>query len=311
MKKYLFIAIAGFLLGSVQAQWKENIQNTVHAVGNINASGILKYDLLNVSQQTFQYESDTKKGDSKPYYSPFRAALYSAVLPGSGQFYTKSYFQSALFFTAEVALWVLYAHYTRKGDNQTSDFQRYADEHWSVVRYARWLEAFYPQQYDATVLLGNPPTDVQNPWEYINWSKLNEIEDKISQLATLGQVTGFTHRLPPRPEQQYYELIGKYSQYGGGWDDASYFTPNDVLTSNVSPRFRSYSAMRGKANDFYAVATTAAYCIVANHIFNALEAAWNAARVNKRLSAKSSVGVQHINHTYQIVTKYTLSYDLY
>ncbi|MCX7984773.1 MAG: DUF5683 domain-containing protein [Bacteroidetes bacterium] len=278
---------------------------------NYYISGSLKNDLCaNRESYYINYNTAMEQSTVKQKYSPLKAALFSAVIPGAGQFYTKSYFQSALFFSAEVLFWILYVQYNRKGYIQTENFERFADEHWSVLRYTRWIETFYPAQFDPSVILGNPSNDVHNPWEYINWSKLNEVEDKISQLATQGQVTGFTHRLPQRPEQQYYELIGKYSQYGSGWDDASYFTPSDVLTSNVSPRFRSYSQMRGRANDLYAVATTATYLIVANHIANALEAAWNAARINKKLVTKSSFDIKQRGHYYHLEANVTLSLEV-
>lgn len=267
----------------VFSQWKHDGSATS---SQIQITGFLITDLSSSLRSSWSTETSSP---STKKYSPLRAALYSAVVPGAGQFYTKSYIQSALFFTAEVVLWVLYADYTAKARNKTDEFQRYADEHWSVVRYARWIETHYSAQFQSGTVLGNPPTDVSEPWNYIDWNKLNETEDAVGQLITSGTITGFTHHLPQRPEQQYYELIGKYSQYGGGWDDATTFIPADVLSSNVSPRFRYYSSLRGKANDLYSIASTAAYLIVANHVLNALEAAWNAAHINRKLQARAAL----------------------
>jgi hypothetical protein len=230
-------------------------------------------------------------------YSPLQAGLFSAVVPGAGQFYTKRYWESAAFLGAEVLMWVVYATYEGKGDRQTNDFQNYADANWSVVRYAYWIQANYASYYRPDIFNGTPPSpDVSQPWQYVNWTVLNAVEDEIGQLPTSDptHLTGFSHDLPPRPEQQYYEEIGKYPQYGGGWGDASSFKPggftsDDLLAGNVSPNFLKYSKMRGDANSFYNVATTISYVIVANHVFSAVEAAWNASRINNRIHLQGHI----------------------
>lgn len=227
-------------------------------------------------------------------YSPLTAGLYSAIVPGAGQFYAKSYWQSTAFFGTEVLMWVLYATYESKGDRQTNDFQQYADANWSAVRYAYWIRDNFPSFYEQDIVVGNPPPNISQPWNFINWDNLNKVEDQIGQQATSDQPTGFTHQLPHRPEQQYYELIGKYPQFGGGWDDASTFKPggftkDDILISNVSPNFLKYSHMRGDANSFYNIATTASYVLVANHILSALEAAWNASVKNHELHLQGHI----------------------
>ena len=217
--------------------------------------------------------------------SPVLAALFSAVVPGAGEFYTKSYWRAAGFLAAEAGMWIVYAVYTNKGDNQTDLFQSYADAHWSVVRYAEWMEQnatrLNPGATGVTGLVVGAPG--LPPWDRVDWPKLNASEELIGQKVG----NGFTHRLPRRPDQQYFELVGKYPQYAAGWDDAGYVTPEDIVTSNVSPRFLAYSAMRGKANDFYNIASTTASLLVVNHILSALDAAWSAAQFNNRLKLEA------------------------
>jgi hypothetical protein len=104
--------------------------------------------------------------------------------------------------------------------------------------------------------------------------------------------------LAPYGDQQYYEMIGKYSQFGGGWDDAAKFKTNgytkaDVIANNgignVSPHFLDYAKMRGDANSYYNIATTVSYVIVANHIFSALEAVWNASKINHKIQLQGHI----------------------
>ncbi|MCU0454057.1 MAG: hypothetical protein MUE68_10400 [Bacteroidetes bacterium] len=175
--------------------------------------------------------------------------------------------------------------YDHKADDQTAEFQQFADTHWDVTRYAAWIDANIGQLNAGVstsgVVVSTDPALA--PWDRVNWTRLNEVEEGIGQKSG----TGFTHRLPHRPEQQYYELIGKYAQYGGGWDDAGTFTPADLLADRLSPRFLEYSKMRGRANDLYSTASTAGTLIVVNHIVSALEAAWGTSRSNRDLKARA------------------------
>jgi len=185
------------------------------------------------------------------------------------------------FALAEAGLWVLYAVYTSKGNNQTDLFQSFAAGHWSAVKYAEWIETNVSKlNPDVNGFSGYmiPGTEGRPPWERVDWSKINAVESQIAQRSG----NGFTHLLPRRPEQQYFELIGKYPQFAAGWDDAGLMTPERILASDVSARFLEYSAMRGRANDFYNMATTGTALIIVNHVLSALDAAWSASQYNNR-----------------------------
>jgi hypothetical protein len=218
--------------------------------------------------------------------SPLLAGTLSLVLPGSGEYYTKSYWRAGGFVVAEAGLWVFYAAYYSKGNKQTDLFQNFADAHWSAVRYAQWIHDNLAQlNSDVPSFTGYliPNTDGLPPWQQVYWDKINAVENAIAQRTG----NGFTHQLPHRPEQQYYELIGKYPQFAAGWDDAGVMTVQRILSSDVSKNFSDYSHMRGKANDYYNIATTGAALIVVNHVLSALDAAWDAAEFNQQLKLEA------------------------
>jgi len=101
-----------------------------------------------------------------------------------------------------------------------------------------------------------------------------------------------SHKLPPHGEQQYYELIGKYHQYSSGWNDYTGGENND----QISPNFTFYSGMRGEANDFYSVASTAVIGIYVNHFLSALDAVWSTTQFNKDLAVKVRLeNIQYAN----------------
>ena len=214
--------------------------------------------------------------------SPLLAGALSLLLPGAGEFYGNSYWRGGGFLLAETGLWVFYAAYFSKGNKQTDLFQNYADNHWSVVRYADWIQANLTQlNPDVPSFTGYliPGTDNLPPWQRVDWAKLNAVENAIEQRTG----NGFTHELAYRPSQDYYEIIGKYPQFAAGWDDAGVMTVQRILSSDVSANFLAYSKMRGKANDFYNIATTASMLLVVNHVISALDAAWNTSQFNKKL----------------------------
>jgi hypothetical protein len=227
-----------------------------------------------------------------PYRSPLLAGIFSLLIPGAGEIYAESYWRAAIFIAAEAAFWYYNISNNKKGDDQTDLFQRYADQHWSLVRYAEWLNAYaktFPGG-DKAVPIRIDQNTALPPWERVNWDDLHITESVIPE---------FSHRLPAHGDQQYYELIGKYQQYNHGWDDSD---PNTAIYyTNVTARFHEYSGMRGKANSFYNTASTFAAVIVINHVLSALDAAWSAAIFNDRYRITSRLELRATPTAYEAV----------
>ena len=233
------------------------------------SSGDLRTDILSISRRPLDVlvaeglEETHRK-------SPFLAAGLSAILPGAGEFYSKSYWKSAIFFAAEATLWTLNTIYNGKGDTQTDFYRQYADDHWSPVRYAEWINAnlqYLNANLDKSAYaIPINPNATLPARDRIDWDALGRVEREIGG--------GFSHSLAPYGDQQYYEMIGKYMQFIHGWDqtDISASTYMDQLTSQMT----WYAGERGKANDFYNIASTTATILVLNHVLSAADAAWSA-----------------------------------
>ncbi|RPI01789.1 MAG: hypothetical protein EHM64_15160 [Ignavibacteriae bacterium] len=307
MKQTICTALAAvlFFSGSMQSQYL----NTFADSGNKTIlTGSLQHDFILQASRRAEWNDPENSGPASAVnkYSPLAAGLFSAVIPGAGQFYTKSYWQSAAFFGAEVITWILYVSNEHKGDDRTNLFQQFANDHWSVVQYAGWINANFGMSINI-----NPDQNLK-PWNRIHWDELNTVEEQIAQMSP---PTGFTHKLAPYNDQQYYEMIGKYSQFGGGWDDAGGYTRADILANegigNVSPKFLSYSRMRGDANKYYNIATTISYLIVANHVFSALEAALNASKINHRIQLQGHIQSRRVyGNMVEFVPTLCASYEL-
>jgi hypothetical protein len=217
-----------------------------------------------------------KKDESK---SPYLGALFSGIIPGTGEFYAKSYIKAAIFIGIEAGLWTAYSIYQSEGNSQTDSYQNYADQNWDVYKYAGWLKA---QNFS-----GSEGIDLTSD-KYTLRKQVNVVEAQ-----------NFSHQLPPYGEQQYYELIGKYQNFVVGWEDAdlNYVNRNNYGTYKTD-MFVGYSYDRQAANDYYNKANTTLTLVILNHILSSADAAWTVSMFNKDIKLKTSVHMENMYSFY-------------
>ncbi|MDP4115472.1 MAG: hypothetical protein Q8903_05025 [Bacteroidota bacterium] len=243
-------------LFSIKAQ-----ENNVKLTGNLDTDS--KIVLENYNDNMIK-QAPLGMAEKK---SPFLAGLFSAILPGAGEIYSGQYLKGGIFLAVEAAFIYIGLKNDKLGNDRTTEFNKYADKNWSVVKYAQSLNI--PDS--AHVFIGDV-NDSRSPWEKVNWSVLNQYE------------TG-SHHLERYGEQQYYEMIGKYFQFAAGWDD---FTIGNPLADR-SPHNNHYEGMRNDANNAYNVAAKAVIVIYVNHVLSILDAVWSANVYNKDISMKFRV----------------------
>lgn len=233
--------------------------------GNLNTDNKICFNAVqeNLTSKNLNIEPADKK-------SPWLATLFSFIVPGAGEFYAESYLKAGIFAAVEAAVITTAVIYNNKGDNETGVFQNYANSHWSAVRYAEWLVRYAASE-------GQTVTIDENRVRQGDYSQIHAVEDLFSNLS---------HNLASYGEQQYYEMIGKYHQFAGGWDD---FNPQQLTTTPISPRFNYYSDLREKANNYYAVSSTAVIGIYINHFLSAIDAYWTTTVYNKEVAVNMSV----------------------
>jgi hypothetical protein len=213
-----------------------------------------------------------------------KAALYSAVLPGAGQYYNGSIWKTILFAGIEVAAWTAYFVNDSKGQQSDTDMRNYADVHWSEHKYWSWM-------YDKAVqnnIENLPNYTLTERDEATGIVYLVDYDQEMgNSLRFLEDELGHTHRLPETKTQQYYEMIYKYlTQFGNAWDDADFYTRYYGNTNNLTDNMFAYRDMRNQTNEYFDNATTAVNVILINHVISALEAAWSARMFNKDLEIK-------------------------
>jgi Family of unknown function (DUF5683) len=250
--------------------FSSNIFTQSSTENSLNLTGSLQYDSKILLSNYTALQTNSLADELPGQKSPVLSGVFSAIIPGAGQVYNEDWWIAGIFLAVEAALITTAITYENKGDEQTESFEQYADQNWSVVDYAEWLNT-----YEQGNIQINPDESLP-PWERVDWDELNAAE------------TG-SHNLPPHGEQQYYELIGKYHQYSSGWNDFTGGSNKEL----ISPNFTYYAGERGEANDYYNTSSTAVVGIYINHILSAAEAVWGANRFNNNLSV--SLRVQNTN----------------
>ena len=220
--KIVFVILIVFIpFISASSQTKENTK--LKLTGNLflDSKIVAKNDIMQAPELNLAVAQE-KAG----HKSRWLGGLFSLILPGSGEFYAGDYLKAGIFFVVEAAAVTTAIIYTHKGDFQTAFFQQYANQNWSVAKYAAWtlqhlnnlnpdLKASDYQVFKNNVnwQAMNNNTDFTKYNIDINWSELNRLELAIGD--------GYSHQLFPYAQQQYYEMIGKYPQFSEGWSKAN------------------------------------------------------------------------------------------
>ncbi|MGA7837217.1 MAG: DUF5683 domain-containing protein, partial [Ignavibacteriaceae bacterium] len=126
------ILLLFLILFSAYAFPQSEKNNSLMLTGNLKTDSkisLIKFE--NEKLVTSSFQMTDKK-------SPIKASIFSAILPGAGQFYNGDYILSAIFALAEAAVIAVAVIYNNKGNQKTDEFQKYGDQNWSINRYADW-----------------------------------------------------------------------------------------------------------------------------------------------------------------------------
>ena len=171
-----------------------------------------------------------------------QALLFSAVIPGLGQASNGSWLKAGAFLLAEAGLIYYYSDQKSSAEAFEDQFEAFADQYWSEDVY--WNAIAQESGIDRS-----------------DMAALREYERKT-----------FSHYLPERKNQTYYENIGKYDQFNIGWVDTETHRGRD------SELRLEYAGIRRESNDAFDRARMAASFTMLNHIVSALDAAFFAHR---------------------------------
>ncbi len=215
--------------------------------------------------------------------TPGLALLSSAILPGFGQAANRQWWKTAVFAGIEIGAVYLMFDLRSSGLSKQEDYNRYADEHWSVVQYAQFLTQYSQLDMNLEDVLTEQGRQQlhqdgflrasfnnQIDWALVDLQKLNEYETQ-----TIYRATGrpFSHVVPAYGSQQYYELVSKYFQYGPGWRDWNWdLSIVDGGVQDMPPSWQYHAILEEEFNDALRYSRNMGMLLIANHVFAAFDA---------------------------------------
>ncbi len=260
----------------------------IYFSGNLHIDNKLSFDAVKP-----EYSRVNLNPESKDEKSPWLGALFSFVLPGAGEVYAESYWKAGIFVVIEAAVVTTAIVYNNKGNEATDVFENYANQNWSPVKYAKWLNKYR----GGNITINENPS--LPPWQQVSFAEINQVEN-------LPENSDLSHNLAPYGEQQYYEMIGKYDQFASGWDD---FSLDQSTTQPISTNFKYYSGLRADANNYYSIASTAVIGIYINHFLSAIDAYWSTTVYNKELVAKITVETNQFADVIELVPTLNIKFS--
>lgn len=275
------------------------VRNTEHILGSYLISRSILF--FSLSMVLFAQDSTKLVVEKDSTFYPGKPLLLSLVVPGLGQVYNKEpLWKPGVFIATEIVSITSIMYANKKADEIRMDYQKFADENWNVKDWWNFTQS--------------GPEVIENNGLYFTDNKLKAMRDYVgthhltihlkgdlvnlfnTEFLTsdsLSILSGYldSDDLSMVKDRHYYENIGKYDQFVGGWSDVStswYWEEKDVGDSTEivikTPMKQSYLDDRYKSNQWLSFAKFSISAMMFNHVISGLEAVW----ANRSLKNKKS-----------------------
>ncbi|MDX1637120.1 MAG: hypothetical protein R3281_04055 [Balneolaceae bacterium] len=250
--------------------------------------------------------------------SPGAALVGSALVPGLGQAVNDKWIRAGAYLLADAVFLAVHLTNQRRAEKLQREYERFADDNWSVVTYAQWLVAYHEQNGVANPYIWelenqvegvNPTYNPDTDWNTVNLQTLRRVERNTPFISPEGSGNAFSHEMPNYGSQQYYELISKYYQYGPGWNNFGVNSNGDPIDSryqlawngsDMPPHFFEGADMADRFNNKYRVAGNMLAYMLLNHVVSAFDAFVTVKLKNNRLQTRTNfLGPQQFTITYR------------
>ena len=239
---------------------------------------------------------------------PARPMLYSLILPGAGQWYNKSpAWKIGLFAGIEAASIFSGLQWRKKAEDIRLQYEIFADQNWDLETWVfntlntpigNYADVHINGTHKLTLVLSGSLAV-----QYGNYVSSDSLENNAHWV--------YTNEVSVLRDRDFYENIGKYDQFVGGWIDC-YGLANNQLWFDVekdvgdsteiiisTPNKENYVNQRGRSNDYLNMAKYAVSAVMFNHVISALEAVWSTQirnRTKKERKVQTNVGLLYNQH---------------
>ena len=233
-----------------------------------------QYDIYDLGH--YQFKQDTAE---TAYSSDM---LKSLIIPGWGQLSKNDpMWKPLLFFGIELLAINSTLEYRKKSESIRFDFENFADNHWSLNRWYNNTKIIFPNKWNE-IIIGTHKLGLVIDGNYYY----------TDNLESLVQQYSWSDILVVR-DRDFYENIGKYDQFVGGWDD-EYDDPFDsegnwysqkkgnVESIILTKRKNYYRNLRYDSNRYSHYARYAISAIMINHLISGIETVLNSTPDNSK-----------------------------
>ena len=265
------------------------VRNTEHILGSYLIFRFILF--LSLSMVLVGQDSTKLVVEKDSTFYPGKPLLLSLVVTGLGQVYNKEpLWKPGVFIATEIVSMTSIMYANKKADEIRMDYQKFADENWNVKDWWNFTQS--------------GPEVIENNGLYFTDNKLKAMRDYVgthhltihlkgdlvnlfnTEFLTsdsLSILSGYldSDDLSMVKDRHYYENIGKYDQFVGGWSDVStswYWEEKDVGDSTEivikTPMKQNYLDDRYKSNQWLSFAKFSISAMMFNHVISGLEAVW-------------------------------------
>ena len=244
---------------------------------------------------------DTIKDSVTLVNYPAKPMLYSLILPGLGQYKNGDpLWKSAIFIGVEAASIVGMLQWNKQAEDIRKQYELFGDNHWSIIN---WVENTLLNPVTGLIQYEDFKLDGTHKLElHLSGSLAEAFGEFVSSDSLVTHPEWiYSDELSIFQDQHFYENIGKYDQFVGGWDDAfEWYIVEKTVEDTIeiilmTPYKNDYNNERDKSNQYLKLANYAVTAIMFNHVISGIEAVLTNQRKarSKAEQSKTDVGLYY------------------
>tara|TARA_Y100001968_G_scaffold330625_1_gene383004 strand:+ start:3142 stop:4053 length:912 start_codon:yes stop_codon:yes gene_type:complete len=246
--------------------------------------------------------------DNQETIYPGKPLLMSLVLPGAGQYYNKApKWKTAFFFGTELISILSWNYFKNTAETYENDYRSFADQNWSLENWVyNRFNSVSPEWANVSALNSLIGT------HDLNLVVSNDLANDLNITGTISSDSLESHPewfysgdVTEVRDRHFYENIGKYDQFVGGWADArnEWYKYDKILGDSTetvikTPKKQKYIDDRYEANQMLNYAKYSITTLMFNHVISGIESVWFSQK-------KAKENLQEISH----YKKINLVYD--
>lgn len=251
---------------------------------------MLEYQFFNNTSPKYITEFQVHNLQGPKISEQQKALLFSAILPGAGQIYNRSpWWKSTMFISVEAAALTACKKWDKSGEDYRVMFEAYADDHWTIENWYFTSMKIFPENWQ-DILIGTHHLTLKIGGNYFSSDQLTE----LLQIYSWSEIKVIRDR-------DFYENIGKYDQFVGGWDDpfdspfdadGNWYTEkkgNSEETVILTIQKDKYRGIRHRSNLFKSQVKYALTVLMFNHLISGMEAYWTASSKQSKKRKKIQI----------------------